>query len=152
METKTSPKRTTALDYAEQQLGAAMSRTEWTLVVFEVLLAVGAIGGAAGLLFGNILGDATELLPFGSAVLAGIALAVINGLWPLAVAIGARRRQRWADWGHLSVGVALMGWIVVQIYYLGPPIHWLQVGYFALGLGVAGLASRLLLTRRRSVE
>lgn len=26
---------------------------------------------------------------------------------------------------------ALMGWIAVQIAYLGPPVHWLQVLYFA---------------------
>ncbi|MGD2042172.1 MAG: hypothetical protein PVJ28_00870 [Acidimicrobiia bacterium] len=93
-------------------------------------------------MWGEILGDAVDDLPFGSAGFAGLALFMINGLFPLLVAIGALRRQRWVRWGHLMVGFALMGWIVVQVAYLGPPVHWLQVLYFWWGLAIVTVAWR----------
>jgi hypothetical protein len=42
-----------------------------------------------------------------------------------------------------------MGWIVVQVAYLGPPVHWLQILYFGWGLTIAAIGSWL---RRRKAR
>lgn len=116
---------------------------DWLLIWLEILLAIGAVLGAVGIIWGDILGDAVDQLPFGSATFAGLALFTINGLYPLTVVVGSLLHQQWVRWGHLVVGFALMGWIAVQIAYLGPPVHWLQVLYFAWGLAIAAIAWRL---------
>lgn len=94
-------------------------------------------------MWGGILGDAVDRLPFGSALFAGLALFAVNGLYPVAVVVGSLRRQQWVRSGHIVVGLVLMGWIVVQVAYLGPPVDWLQVLYFGWGLAIAAIGSRL---------
>ncbi len=124
------------------------SGTERTLLWLEALLAVGAYGGAIGFLAGGIdLGDAAQDLPFGSLTFAAIALALVNGVLPTAVLIGALRARAWARVGHLVVGVALVVWIVVQVAFLGPPIHVLQAIYFVWGGVIVVLALRVLARR-----
>jgi hypothetical protein len=114
------------------------------LLWLEGLLALGAFGGAAGLATGAIdMGAATADLPFGSAALAGWALAAVNGALPTAVLVSALGRRPWAPLGHLLVGSALIGWIVVQVAFLGWPPHWLQVLYLGYGWAIVGLAVRL---------
>jgi hypothetical protein len=120
------------------------SAPERTLLWLEALLALGAYGGAVGLIVGGVdLGEATANLPFGSTLVAGIALAVVNGLLPTVVLIGALRREAWARTGHWVVGAALTAWIVVQVGFLGWPLHWLQILYFCYGLTILALARRL---------
>ena len=115
----------------------------------EGLLAVGAYGGAIGLISGGIeIGEAAASLPFGSLVFAGICLALVNGVLPTIVLIGALRRRRWAQVGHLVVGLALVAWIVAQVAILGPPLHPLQAIYFAWGWIIAALAAKLLAPQR----
>lgn len=117
---------------------------ERALLWLEVLLAVGAFGGAAGLISGSIdLGPAMTRLPFGSTTFAGVALAVVNGILPTGVWLAAMRRSRWARQGHHLVGAALVAWIVVQIAFLGWPPHWLQITYFLYGWLVLLLATRI---------
>ncbi len=70
-----------------------------------------------------------------------MALAAINGVLPTIVVIGALTDRAWAARGHLAVGVALTGWIVVQVAFLGVVV-WLHVVYFAYGLAIIGLARR----------
>lgn len=118
--------------------------TERALLWLEALLALGAYGGAAGLILGGVdLGEATADLPFGSTVFAGVALGVVNGLLPTVVLVGALRGTAWACVGHRVVGAALTAWIVVQVGLLGWPPHWLQILYFAYGLVLLALAHRL---------
>jgi hypothetical protein len=121
------------------------SPIEVALLWLEGLLAFGAFGGAIALVLGAVdLAEATSKLPFGgSTVFAGIMLGLVNGVLPTLVMIAALRRRPVARLGHLAVGVGLMGWIVVQIGVLGPPIAPIQVVYFAYGLLVAVLALRL---------
>ncbi len=110
----------------------------------EALLALGAYGGAAALVTGGMdFGDATADLPFGSTLLAGIALAVVNGVFPTVVLIAALRRRPWVSAGHRIVGIALVAWILVQVAFLGWPPHWLQITYLAYGLAIVVLAYRL---------
>jgi len=117
------------------------------LLALEILLALGAYGGAIGLITGGIdLGDAAADLPFGSMAFGGWALLVVNGLLPTVVVLGALRGRPWAEMGHLVVGVALIGWIVVQVGMLGWPPHWLQILYFVWGWAILVVA----LQRRRT--
>jgi hypothetical protein len=114
------------------------------LIGLEVALAIGAFGGAVGLAGGGTdLGGAVDDLPWGSALLGGLALALVNGVLPAVVAVGALRRRPWARAGHLLVGVALMGWIVVQVALIGL-ISWMQPFCFVWGAAilVLGLAAR----------
>lgn len=125
----------------------AYRRTGRALLWLEVLLAIGAYGGAVGLITGGIdLGEATAELPFGSTAFGGWALLVVNGLLPTVVVVGALRGRPWAETGHLVVGAALIGWIVVQVSLLGWPPHWLQILYFLWGWAILGLA----IQRRRA--
>ncbi len=123
---------------------AVRPRADRALLALEVLLAVGAYGGAVGLIAGGVdLGGAEENLPFGSMAFGGWMLLLVNGVLPTVVVIGALRRRPWAAAGHVLVGLALVGWIVVQVAFLGWPPHWLQVLYLVWGLAILGLALRL---------
>lgn len=117
------------------------SSVERALLALEILLALGAYGGAFGLIVqGFDLGEAGERLPFGSYVFAGVALGLINGVLPTVVVVAALSGRAWAALGHIVVGLALTAWIVVQVAILGPPVHWLQILYFFWGLAITGLA------------
>ena len=113
-----------------------------SLLWLEAVLAVGAFGGATGLVLAGpeMIGDAVADLPFASPVFAGIALAMVNGMLPAVVFVAELRRARWAAPGHLLVGAALVSWIVVQVAFLGWPPHWLQITYFVYGWVIVGLA------------
>jgi hypothetical protein len=110
------------------------------LIWLEVLLAVGAVGGAFGLITGTLdLGEYTDDLPWQSPLIAGIALLVVNGVLPAAVALGELRRRRWAGVGHLVVGSALIGWVAVQVAFIGAN-SFLQLVYLAYGIVIVVLA------------
>ena len=122
--------------------GPARTRAGTILLWLEGVLAIGAYGGAAGLMLAGpqMIGDAVADLPFASPVLAGIALAIVNGLLPTVVFFAELRWARWAAAGHLLVGAALVAWIVVQVAFLGWPPHWLQITYFVYGWVILALA------------
>ena len=122
-----------------------------SLLWLEAVLAVGAFGGATGLVLAGdrMIGDAVADLPFASPIFAGIALAIVNGLLPTAVLIAELRGSRRAAAGHLLVGAALVSWIVVQVAFLGWPPHWLQITYFVYGWVIVGLA---VMARTRPAE
>lgn len=141
--TRRPPLRATAPPSASPR--TTRPRAEVVILWLEGLLALGAYGGAIGFIVGAVdLGAATSRLPFASITFAGISLAVVNGLLPTIVLVGALRRRRWARVGHLVVGLALVAWIVIQVVILGPPIVLIQAVYFAWGWAIAALAARLL--------
>lgn len=114
------------------------------LVALEALLALGAIAGGIGMFLdpaGTTSGLDVALadLPFPNLVLPGVALIAVNGVLPAVVAVGALRRRPWAPWGHLLVGIALLGWLLVQFWFIGGG-HWLQAVYVVWGVAVTGLA------------
>jgi drug/metabolite transporter (DMT)-like permease len=112
---------------------------------------VAAWAGAIGLLTGDIdFGDALdERLPFDSLTLAGVALAMI-----VAIPLSA---LSWSAWtGHprtnqlsLLVGIALIGWIVVQILVLRS-LSLFQA--LCLGVGVYFVGTSLLVRWRRATR
>ena len=113
------------------------------LVGLEVALSIAAFSGAIGLLTGAIplTGD-LQGVPYASPVLAGLSLAVLNGVLPAVAAVAELRRTTWATLAHVVVGVTLIGWIVVQISIIGLD-SWLQpfmAGWGATILLLAGAA------------
>lgn len=132
----------------ERRSSAGFTAVERALVLAEVLLAIGAVGGAIGLMSGALdLRESVDDLPRRSPVLAGMALGVCNGIFPLLVVGATRRHARWAPVGHVAVGIVLMTWIVVQIAYIGLNSP-LQVVYAAYGTAVAALGLRNMRDRR----
>jgi hypothetical protein len=115
------------------------------LVGLEAALAVAAFGGAIGLLTGAIpmTGDLQDV-PYASSVLAGVTLALLNGVLPTVAAVAELRRNAWATFAHVVVGVTLIGWIVVQVAIIGLD-SWLQplmAGWGAAILVLAGATPR----------
>jgi hypothetical protein len=112
----------------------------YALIALEVLLAIGAAGGAFGLATGAMpLGDIEARLPWQSPVLGGAALALVVALPAAVVAVAAWQRRDWSEWGHVVVGAALMGWIVVQVAIIGATSA-LQPIMFVWGAVILGLA------------
>lgn len=115
-------------------------RSRLALIWLEVLLVVGAIGGGVGLITGALdLGDATDDLPLRSPVLAGIALVTVNGVLPAVVVVGELRRTSWAHTGHTIVGWSLIGWVVLQVAFIGANSP-LQLVYAVYGAVIVLLA------------
>jgi hypothetical protein len=111
----------------------------FALVALEVLVAVGACGGGIALA-ANAVDTSSYLaqLPFSSTSFAGVALAVLVAVPAAVAALGALlgRESRVA---HLTAGAVLMGWIVVEVLYIGL-ISWLQPAMFAVGAAIVALA------------
>ena len=125
------------------------SRLVHALIALEILLAIGAYGGAYGLIMshwnpGGFLSlDELEGTPFSSWLIPGIVLLLANGVLPTVVAVGAMMNKPWARWGHPLVGLVLTTWIVVQIGMIGlsnllQPIY-LAWGVVMLVLGLMAL-------------
>lgn len=118
-------------------------------VVLEVILGVGAFGGGLTLMFGphgEILPlPVSELKgsPFDSYFEPGLILFTVLGVGPLAVALLAWRRQRWAPLLTLGVGVALLIWMAVEIAIIGyandPPLQPIYIG-LGVAIGLVGIA------------
>jgi hypothetical protein len=139
-----APQRTGPSRNQAAQPKNGLSGIERALIWLEGLLAVGAYAGAIGMITGGVdFGEAAARLPFQSMVLAGWALALVNGLLPTLVVIGVLQRRAWSGYGHITAGAGLIAWIVVQVSVLGPPIHWLQLLYFTWGVAILTLGWRL---------
>lgn len=117
-----------------------MTRLEKVVVALEILLAIGAYGGAIGLLGGFIdFAESTERLPWGSLTFAGFALGLILGVFPTIVVVAAVRNPGSMRLWHLLVGLTVCGWIVVQVAFIGLG-SWLQYFYFFYGVAIVWLA------------
>jgi peptidoglycan/LPS O-acetylase OafA/YrhL len=121
-----------------------LSRLAATAIGLEILLGTGAIGGGLALM----AGPNGEIIPLPVAALSGSPFAnyfvpravlfTIIGLGPLGAAVLAWRRHRLAPLAAFAVGVALLGWLIVEIALVGyssdPP---LQALYLGLGAAIA---------------
>ena len=96
----------------------------WIAVVLEVMTAIGAI--PVGLMF---LADPTgqlvqvpqgwiEATVFGSYLIPGLYLLLVNGLGMLVLAVLSVRRHWVAPWLTGTLGVGLIIWILVEIVLL----------------------------------
>jgi hypothetical protein len=97
------------------------------------------VAGGLGLIFepsGADVGIPLELLensPFSSYLIPGMVLFTINGLGSLVGAAASFTRYRYAGESAMALGVFLVAWIILQVYWIAF-FHWLHALY--LGLGV----------------
>jgi hypothetical protein len=108
------------------------------LALAEGLTAASAIAGALSLVGGSIDLGATinGRLPFESPVFGGVALAMVVALPMAAGAVLSWRGGRRANLVAVGAGVALMGWIVVELAFIRS-ISWLHPALFLVGAAIA---------------
>ncbi len=90
------------------------------IAVMAGLNAVAAAGGALGLAFGFLGLDAVTVsrLPWGSTVLAGIALALVVAVPNAVLAVVAARRGIVTGPLSIGVGALLVAWILVELTFI----------------------------------
>lgn len=123
------------------------------LIIFVIFQGVSGVFGGAGLILdpsGKSLRIPLEWLdgsPFGDYFIPGIVLFFVLGITPLIISSGLIKRKHWSWYGSLFLGIALIIWILVEIFMIGyqadPP---LQLIY-----GIVGIAI-LMLTFTRGVK
>jgi hypothetical protein len=102
-----------------------LSRFAKATVALDVFLSVGALGGGVALMLGPrgeiipLPVSALQGSPFETYFAPGLILFCVLGLAPLAAALFAWRRHPRAPIGTLSVGVALLIWMAVEIAIVG---------------------------------
>jgi hypothetical protein len=94
----------------------------FVLIAFQGLS--GILGGAFLVLdpSGDLLQMPVSMLansPFRDFFIPGLILLIVLGISPLAVLYGLWKKDHWAWFGSLLVGIALMIWIGVQIHMIG---------------------------------
>jgi hypothetical protein len=118
-------------------------------IALEILLGVGALFGGGALILGpdgHLLGMPTKILagsPFSSFLLPGLILFTVLGLAPLLAAAITVRRHAFASLAAVAVGIALIGWISVEMVVLAGFGSLVWAFYLVLGaciaaIGVAG--------------
>ena len=119
------------------------------LGVLQVIIGIGAI--PAGLLLvidpsGEMMNMPLEMLagsPFPNFLIPGLFLLAVNGIGSIIGAVLTFRRHRWAGLAAMGLGAFLIAWIIIQVWIVKPPIHWLQALYFVLGLIELALGWRI---------
>ena len=110
----------------------------WILVFFMIFLAIGGAVGAYHFISdpsGTSIGMAKELalLPVQNYTLPGIFLLVVMTLTPLFLTVGLLARPKisllhdlfrfapyhWSWTGTVVLGIILMGWLLVEAYFIG---------------------------------
>lgn len=119
--------------------------TIWLLMATVGVLGISGVAGGDQFVLapsGDIIGLSTTLLrgsPFESFLLPGIILFTVLGVYPLIVLYGLYRGSRWAWPAALSVGVALIVWVLVEGAIIGFGKR-LQYPHLVQGLTIVVLA------------
>jgi hypothetical protein len=128
-------------------------RVEKSLAALQIFIGIGAVPAGIGLILDPTGGNLSMPLsmldhsPFEDFLIPGLVLMTVNGFGSLIGALLTLRRHRSAGDVAFGLGVFLMAWIFLQVYWIRM-LHWLHPLYFGLGL----LETILGLTlRRRSV-
>jgi len=109
------------------------------LGILQLLIGLGAVGGGLVLILdpsGSNLGIPVELLkstPFSTYLVPGIVLLMVNGLGSLVGAAASFTRHRFAGETAMALGVFLVAWIMLQVYWFAS-FHWLHALYLGLGI------------------
>ncbi|MCF8357329.1 MAG: hypothetical protein K9H26_01135 [Prolixibacteraceae bacterium] len=117
----------------------------------QVFIGMSAVAGGMPMILnpgGTDQGLTTEVLansPFNDYLIPGILLFTINGLGSLAGAYFSLKERPFAGFAGIILGVALIIWIIVQVYYLGLS-SWLQPLFFFVG--VAELVLGILIFKK----
>jgi hypothetical protein len=108
------------------------------LGILQAFIGVGAVPAGIAMIYnpsGSVLGMTVEMLinsPFADFLIPGIFLLVINGIGSLIGALASFLRHRFAGKIAIGLGIFLILWIAIQVYWLG--LHWLHILYFILGI------------------
>ena len=129
--------------------GRSGSAPEAVIATFAGLNAVASLVGAVCLVSGVLdLGETVgSRLPFGSPVLAGVALALLVGLPNFVLFVLALRRDASTFAGSILVGWGMVAWIVVQMLVIRE-LSVFHPLYVAVGL-VMVVAGHVGLRRQR---
>jgi hypothetical protein len=128
------------------------------LGVLQVFIGLGAVAGGLALVLepsGAKLRIPLEMLensPFSTYLVPGVVLTMVNGFGSLVGAAASFMRHRYAGETAVALGVFLVVWIVLQVYWFAG-VHWLHALYFGLGMLEFGLGLRfrsILRSRNRS--
>ena len=109
------------------------------LGALQVFIGIGAVGGGLPMIVdpsGSKLGMTLEMLehsPFSTFLVPGIVLLMVNGLGNLVGATASFKRYRRAGEIAIALGIFLVAWIVIQVYWLAG-FHWLHGMYLGLGI------------------
>jgi hypothetical protein len=117
----------------------------WLAVVLELFTALGAI--PVGLM---LLTDTTgasvgfpkgwiEATIFGTYLLPGLYLLLVNGIGMLVLAGLTIQRHRWAPWLTGVLGAGLVIWIAVQLVVM-PEVSFLQAMFGTIGVVLVGVS------------
>jgi len=111
------------------------------LISCIIIQAISGLAGGMGLISdptGASLGISLEWLsnsPINDYLIPGIILFSVLGIFPAFVSVGLWKEKYWGWLGSLSLGIALIIWIIVEIIIIGyqsnPP---LQLIYGILGI------------------
>ena len=107
--------------------------------VLQLFIGIGAVAAGIGFILkpdGSNLGMSVELLgesPFEDFLIPGIVLLSINGLGSMLGGLLSFRRHQYAGKVTVILGVAMVIWISMQVYWIGL-ISWMQPAYFVLGV------------------
>jgi hypothetical protein len=109
------------------------------LAILQIFIGIGAVAGGLAMISdpsGALLEMPLEMLehtPFGSFLVPGIVLLVVNGLGSLVGTVFSLLRHRYAGVIAILLGGFLILWIVVQVVLIRG-FHWLHALYLALGV------------------
>ena len=117
----------------------------WLAVALELFTALGAI--PVGLM---LLTDTTgasvgfpkgwiEATIFGTYLLPGLYLLLVNGIGMLVLAGLTIQRHRWAPWLTGVLGAGLVIWIAVQLVVM-PEVSFLQAMFGTIGIVLVGVS------------
>ena len=104
----------------------------------QLFIGMGAVAGALPMIItpdGSDQGLSLQLLqdtPFNDYLFPGIILLFVNGIGSLVASYISLKLLKPAGLMGIAFGIALMIWILVQLYLLGY-VSWLQPFYLALG-------------------
>lgn len=122
-----------------------LSGLHWSLGILQLFIALNGIAGGLGLIAeptGSNLGWTTAILsqsPFVTYLWPGIFLFSIIGIGTLFAGLATLMKMRLAAEFAAALGLILVGWIVLQIVWLGY-LFWLQPLFLGLGVLEAILA------------
>ncbi|AUV84392.1 hypothetical protein C2R22_22890 (plasmid) [Salinigranum rubrum] len=113
------------MDWRQATESCAPPVAVWVLMALVGVLGISGVAGGGQFVLapsGDIIGLSTTLLrgsPFESFLLPGIILFTVLGVYPLVVLYGLYRGSRWAWPAALSVGAALIVWVLVEGAIIG---------------------------------
>jgi len=117
-----------------------MKKATMTLGILQSFIALLAIPAGWSMIFepdGSGIGISTEILqtsPFPNFYIPGLFLFIGNGLCHLTGAVFSFKKSKLAGIIGIGLGIFLLTWIMVQVYYTAGIIHFLQPLFFVVAI------------------